>query len=266
MKQDRKFSIRFGAVLIGFICVLTLVSLFYTPYDPYAIDATQRFLAPSAHHWFGTDNFGRDNFSRAVTGARYSLFVASATVALSGFFGVALGLLSGYVGGLADEIILRLTDALSSFPAVLTALVAVTVFSGGKFAIIPALALAFLPSFIRLARSGAMRLKNREFIQAAYISGASRARIMFRYLLPNLLPTLIPAVVIGLSNAILAESGMSYLGLGIQPPTPSWGRMLFEGQSYLFNAPWETLSAGLMMILTVLGFHSLGENLEQKQS
>jgi len=264
MSRGRRFSFRIGAVLIGLICIAALLSLFYTPYDPYAINAAPRFLPPTLQHWFGTDNFGRDNFSRAVTGARYSLLVAAVTVALSGFCGVVLGLLSGYAGGIADEVILRLTDALSSFPAVLTALVAVTVFSGGKFAIIPALALAFLPSFIRLTRSGTMRLKNLDFVQAAYVSGASRARIMFRHLLPNLLPTLIPAVVIGLSNAILAESGMSYLGLGIQPPTPSWGRMLFEGQTYLFNAPWETLSAGLMMILTVLGFHSLGESLEKK--
>ena len=263
MSRGRRFSLRAGTVLISLICAAALISLFYTPYDPYAMDSTQRFLPPSLLHWFGTDNFGRDNFSRAVTGARYSLLVASVTVALSGFAGVVLGLLSGFAGGLADEIILRLTDALSSFPAVLTALVAVTVFSGGKFAIIPALAVAFLPSFIRLTRSGTMRLKNRDFVQAAYVSGASRARIMFRHLLPNLLPTLIPAVVIGLSNAILAESGMSYLGLGIQPPTPSWGRMLFEGQTYLFRAPWETLSAGLMMIVTVLGFHSLGEGLEK---
>jgi peptide/nickel transport system permease protein len=263
MKNDTQPSYRFGAVLIGLICAAALISIFYTPYDPYAIESAQRFLPPSAQHWFGTDNFGRDNFSRAVTGARYSLLVASVTVALSGFCGVVLGLLSGYTGGLVDEIILRLTDALSSFPAVLTALVAVTVFSGGKFAIIPALSIAFLPSFIRLTRSGTMRLKTRGFIQAAYVSGASRARIMFRHLLPNLLPTLIPAVVIGLSNAILAESGMSYLGLGIQPPIPSWGRMLFEGQPYLFRAPWESLSAGLMMIITVLGFHALGENLEQ---
>ncbi|MVB12188.1 putative D,D-dipeptide transport system permease protein DdpC [Caprobacter fermentans] len=263
MNNDRRFSLRVGAVLIFLVCSAALISLFYTPCDPYAIDAAQRFLPPSLHHWFGTDNFGRDNFSRAVTGARYSLFVASVTVALSCFFGVVLGLLSGFAGGIADEIILRLTDALSSFPAVLTALVAVTVFSGGKFAIIPALAIAFLPSFIRLTRSGAMRLKNLDYIQAAYVSGASTARIMFRHLLPNLLPTLIPAVVVGLSNAILAESGMSYLGLGIQPPTPSWGRMLFEGQTYLFHAPWETLSAGLMMVLTVLGFHALGESLEK---
>jgi peptide/nickel transport system permease protein len=263
MKNNREFSLRIGAVLIGLVCAVAIISIFYTPYDPYAIDSANRFLPPSPQHWFGTDNFGRDNFSRAATGARYSLLVAGSTVGISSFVGVSIGLFSGYVGGILDEIILRLTDALSAFPAVLAALVTVTLFGGNKFAIIPALAIAFLPSFIRLARSGAMRLKNQDFILAAYALGASKVCVMFRHLLPNLLPTLIPAIVIGLSNAILAESGMSYLGLGIQPPTPSWGRMLFEGQSYLFRAPWETLSAGLMMILSVLGFHALGEGLDR---
>lgn len=265
MKNNCKFSLRIGAVLIGLICVVAIISLFYTPYDPYAIDSAHRFLPPSARHWFGTDNFGRDNFSRAVTGARYSLFVAGSTMAISSFSGITLGLLAGYVGGILDEIILRLTDALSAFPSVLTALVTVTLFNGNKFAIIPALAIAFLPSFIRITRSSVMRLKNQDFILSAHALGASKTRIMLLHLLPNLLPTLIPAIVIGLSNAILAESGMSYLGLGIQPPAPSWGRMLFEGQSYLFKAPWETLSAGFMMILTVLGFHALGEGLDRSR-
>lgn len=255
-------GLRLGAILVGLVCAASLLSLFWTPHDPYLIDAAQRFLPPSPQHWFGTDNFGRDNLSRAVTGARYSLFVACATVALSGAAGTALGLLAGFSGGFLDGIVLRLTDALSSFPSVLTALVAVTVFGGGKYAVIPALAIAFLPSFLRLSRTGTMRLKNREYIAGAYLLGATKTRILFFHLLPNLLPTLVPAVVVGLSNAILAESGLSYLGLGIQPPTPSWGRMLFEGQSYLFQAPWETLSAGLMMVVTVLGFHCLGEGIQ----
>lgn len=262
-EKSRNLSFCLGITLIGLVTAAALLSLVYTPCDPYAIDAAHRFLPPSPAHWFGTDNFGRDNFSRAMTGARYSLFVAGSTVALSGCAGVLLGLLAGYAGGAADEILLRLTDALSSFPSILTALVAVTVLQG-RYTIIPALSVAFLPSFVRISRSGAMRLKNLDYVQSARVCGASRLRIVLRYLLPNLLPTLIPAVVIGFSNAILAEAGMSYLGLGIQPPTPSWGRMLFEGQTYLFHAPWETLSAGLMMVITVFGFHSLGESLQDR--
>ena len=263
MKRGGSRSSLLGPILTGAVVLAALISLFYTPCDPYAISAATRFLPPSPAHWFGTDNLGRDNFSRAITGARYSLLVSVCTVALSGSAGTALGLFSGYTGGWADEIVMRLTDALASFPGILLALVTVSVLSGGKYAIIPALAVAFLPSFIRLSRSGTLRLKGRDFIDSARVSGASPLRIMFVHILPNLLPTLIPAAAVGLSNAILAESGMSYLGLGIQPPIPSWGRMLFEGQSYLFRAPWEALSAGLMMMITVLGLHSLGDRLQE---
>lgn len=262
MKKERNFNFKLGAVLTGIVFILALGSLFYTPWDPYAINAAHSFLPPSFEHIMGTDNFGRDNFSRAITGARYSLFAAGCTVAASGSVGIVLGLFSGYTGGVADEIIMRLMDALSSFPGVLTALVTVTVLNGEKYAIILALSIAFLPSFTRIIRSGALQYKNREFIESAYICGASKWRIMFVHILPNLLPSLIPAVVIGLSNAILAESGMSYLGLGIQPPIPSWGRMLYEGQSYLLKAPWETLAAGIIMMITVLGFHCIGESLQ----
>ncbi|HEX3016653.1 MAG TPA: ABC transporter permease [Caproicibacter sp.] len=261
MRDEQNFRFRLGLALACVMVLLSVGSLFYTPYDPYAMSPAQRFLAPSLTHLFGTDQFGRDNFSRAITGARYSLFVAAATVFLSGTVGISVGLFIGYAGGAAEAVIMRLTDALASFPGVLTALVAVTVCGGGKYTIIPALAIAFLPSYIRIARSGAQQCKNREYIAAERVCGASTGRILFRHILPNLFSSVVPAVVIGLSNAILAESGMSYLGLGIQPPTPSWGRMLSEGQAFLLKAPWEALSAGLMIFLTVLGFHSLGDSI-----
>jgi peptide/nickel transport system permease protein len=261
MKNTRKFRFQLGAAVIGIMVLLAVVSLFYTPYDPYAMDTAQRFLPPGVSHWFGTDQFGRDNFSRAVTGARYSLLVAAATVALSAAAGVTIGLFTGYLGGALEAVVMRFTDALSSFPGVLMALVAVTVCGAGRFTIIPALAVAFLPGYIRIARSGAQQIKNREYVQAARVCGVSTRRILYRHVLPNIMPSIIPAIIVGLSNAILAESGMSYLGLGIQPPAPSWGRMLAEGQAYLLKAPWEALSAGFMIVLVVLGFNNLGENL-----
>ena len=261
MKNTRKFRFRLGAAVIGIMIFLAVVSLFYTPFSPYAMNPAQRFLPPCLSHWFGTDQFGRDNFSRAVTGARYSLLVATATVVLSGTIGITTGLFTGYLGGALEAVVMRLTDALSSFPGVLMALIAVTVCGGGRFTIILALAVAFLPGYIRIARSGAQQIKSREYIEAARISGVSTRRILYRHILPNIMPSVIPAVVVGLSNAILAESGMSYLGLGIQPPAPSWGRMLAEGQAYLLKAPWEALSAGVMIFLVVLGFNNLGENL-----
>lgn len=261
MKTGRKFRFRLGAAVTGIMIFLAVISLFYTPFSPYAMNPAQRFLPPCLPHLFGTDQFGRDNFSRAVTGVRYSLLAAAATVALSGTVGITIGLFTGYLGGALEAVVMRLTDALSSFPGVLMALIAVTVCGAGRFTIIPALAVAFLPGYIRMARSGAQQLKNREYIEAAHISGVPTWRILYRHILPNIMQYVIPAVVVGLSNAILAESGMSYLGLGIQPPAPSWGRMLAEGQAYLLKAPWEALSAGLMIFLVVLGFNNLGESL-----
>lgn len=263
MRNEQKYRLRFGLILICVMVLFAVVSFFYTPYDPYAMNPAQRFQAPSFAHVFGTDHFGRDNFSRAVTGTRYSLFAAGATILLSGSIGITIGLFVGYTGGAAETIVMRFVDALASFPGVLMALVTVTVCGGGKYTIIPALAVAFLPSFIRIARSGAQQCRRRDYIEAAHVCGISMWRILFRHILPNLLSSVIPAVVIGLSNAILAESGMSYLGLGIQPPAPSWGRMLAEGKAYLMRAPWESLSAGLMIFLAVLGFHTLGDGISE---
>ncbi|HCW80453.1 MAG TPA: peptide ABC transporter permease [Ruminococcaceae bacterium] len=261
--DERRFQLYFGIVLTAIVLLLAVVGIFYAPYDPYAMNSVQRFQPPSLLHLFGTDQFGRDNFSRAMTGARYSLLVAAATVALSGSVGITIGLFIGYEGGAAEAVVMRLTDALASFPGVLLALVAVTAFGGGRYTIIPALAIAFLPSYIRIARSGAKQCRNREFIEAECASDISTGRILFKHILPNIVPSVVPALVIGFSNAILAESGMSYLGLGIQPPIPSWGRMLAEGQAYLLKAPWESLSAGFMIFLTVLGFHNLGDGLSK---
>ncbi len=261
--MERLVYIKLGIALIGFIILISIVSLFYTPYDPYAMNPNDRFLPPSVVHLLGTDNFGRDNFSRVITGSRYTLFVAVSTVSIGAFIGGILGLVAGYFGGIANEIIMRVIDAISSFPTILLALVMVTVINKGRYTIIIALGIVFIPSFTRIVRSGTLQHRNSEFVTSAYIYGASHIRIMFVHILPNLRHSLISSVIIGLSHAILAEAGMSYLGMGIQPPIPSWGRMLFEGQTYLFNAPWEVLSSGLMIMITVLGFHYAGEGIQK---
>lgn len=261
MKISKNTSMLLGIILIGFVLALTAVGLFFTPFSVDAMDISQRFAPPSFPHLFGADNFGRDILSRVMVGARFTLLIAVSTVGISVAAGIVLGLFSGYFGGIVDECIMRVIDALNSFPGILLALVMVTVLSQAKFSIIVALAVLFTPSFTRIVRTGTLEYKNREFIDRARVCGASPLRILFIHLLPNLYPSLLSAVVIGLSNAILAESSMSYLGLGIQPPTPSWGRMLFEAQSYLFNAPWLAIVPGLMIMVTVLGFHSIGEGL-----
>ncbi|NWJ46873.1 MAG: ABC transporter permease [Chloroflexi bacterium] len=257
------FDFKIGFALTGFIVLLVLVGQFYTPYDPYIMNTLQRFSPPSFSHFFGTDNFGRDNFSRVMIGTRFTLLVAISTVTIGAFSGIVLGLVAGYIGGAIDEVIMRLIDAMTSFPGILLALVMVTVLDRGDYTIIVALGILFIPSYTRIVRSGALQFKNREFVLSALGIGASPFRIMFIHLLPNIYPQLLTGVIIGLSNAILAESSLSYLGLGIQPPTPSWGRMLFEAQSYLFNAPWYALAPGFMIMITVLGFNFIGEGLRK---
>lgn len=263
MKNTARADFIIGFTFTGFVLLLILISLVFTPYDPELMNVQSRFLAPGTGYLFGTDNFGRDIFSRIMVGAKFTMLVALVTVTISTLAGTALGLVAGYAGRAADEMIMRLMDASNSFPGILFALVMVTVLNQGKYTIIIALSILFVPSFTRIARSGTLQYKNSEFVKSAVVFGASGGRILFVHILPNLYPSLLSAVVVGLSNAILAESGMSYLGLGIQPPTPSWGRMLFEAQNCLFNAPWYALAPGLMIVLTVVGFNCLGEGIRK---
>ena len=226
-------EIRIGCCLTGAIILLALISLFYTPYDINYMDIRMRMAPPSFQHLFGTDNMGRDVFSRAITGARFTLLVAVSTVAGCTLITSVLGLASGYVGGLVDEVIMRIIDAINSFPGILIALIIVTVMQHGSYTIILALCIMFIPSFTRIVRTGTLQL-------------------------------LLSSVIVGLSNAILAEASMSYLGLGIQPPAPSWGRMLYEAQSIIFSAPWCALAPGLMIVVTIVGFNCIGEGLRKK--
>jgi peptide/nickel transport system permease protein len=253
-----------GIALTLLMLALTLAGIFYTPYDYNDIDAARRFTPPGAEHLLGTDNFGRDIFSRIMTGSKYTLLVALLTVAGSALAGSALGLFSGYAGGIFDEVVMRLMDALSSFPGILLALVMAALLGPGEITLIIALFILFIPGYVRIIRSGTLQYKNRDFIKAAELWGCPAPRLLFVHILPNLLPSLLSAVALGLGNAILAEATMSYLGLGIQPPIPSWGRMLAESQNYLFNAPWCALAPGIMIMLTVLGFHFLGEGIRRR--
>ena len=257
-------KLRTGAVLALFMGLLTIIGMFYLPYDYNAMDSAKRFSPPGISHIMGTDNFGRDVFSRIMAGAKYTLLTALLTVAGSAAAGSALGMLAGFAGGVWDEITIRLMDTLSSFPGILLALVMVSLMDNSPVTLVLALLIIFIPGFTRIMRNGVLQLKNRDFVLTARIAGIPYPRIVFVHIFPNLLPQLLSASVIGLSNAILAESTMSYLGLGIQPPIPSWGRMLSESQTFLFNAPWCSLAPGIMIMLTVLAFHYLGEGLREQ--
>lgn len=224
----------------------------------------ERSSPPSLAHLAGTDSMGRDVFSRLMVGARFTLAVALVTVACSSAVGVALGMASGFAGGSADEALMRLMDALNSFPGMLVALVVVCALDFTKYAIAVALCVMFIPSYARIARMETIRIKDSPFVKNARAFGASNFRLLYSRIFPNVFPMLLPSIVVGFSNAILAESGMSYLGLGIQPPAPSWGRMLSESQNVIFSSPWCALSAGLSIVCAVSGFNCLGEGLRKK--
>jgi peptide/nickel transport system permease protein len=252
-----------GAVIGIIIVTMSLLSFFWVPHDFNRIDTSIRLQPPGVSHIFGTDNFGRDVFSRIMAGGKNSLIIALCTVAGAAIIGCFLGLFAGYLGGITEEIIMRIIDTLSSFPGIVLALLMVAVMDNSQFSLFLALLILFIPSYTRIMRTGAMQYKNALFIQAEKILGAGFFRITFIHILPNLAPSLLSASVIGLSNAILAESTMSYLGMGIQPPYPSWGRMLFESQSWFFNAPWYSLAPGAFIMLTVIAFHLLGEGIKK---
>lgn len=262
--DNGKAELKIGCVLTGIIVFLAVLSVFWTPYDINYMDYTARLAAPSLQHIFGTDNLGRDIFSRAIKGGGYTLVVAVSTVAGCTVISSILGLLGGFFGGFVDEIIMRVIDSVNSFPGILIALIIVTVMKSSDYTIIIALCIMFVPSFTRIVRTGTLQYKNANFVWSNKIFGDSDLRLLLVHIFPNIMPMLLSSIIVGLSNAILAESSMSYLGLGIQPPKPSWGRMLFEAQSYIFKAPWCALAPGLMIVVTIVGFNCIGEGLRKR--
>ena len=258
-------ELKAGLILAVLILLMLFTGFFRIPRDnANVMDSNIRFQPPGLAHPLGTDNFGRDILVRIITGSRYTIVLALCTVAGAAVLGSVLGLFAGYSGGIRDEIIMRLMDAVSSFPGILFALAMVALMGNSQFTLFTALLILFVPGYTRIMRSGALQYKQADFILAERLLGASHARIIFIHILPNLAPSLLSASSLGLSNAILAEATMSYLGLGIQPPLPSWGRMLSESQNFLLNAPWCALAPGIFIMLTVIAFHCLGDGLRRK--
>lgn len=257
------YNLRIGAVITITMCVFILIGFVYTPYNPEAMDETQKLAGISWHHFLGCDNFGRDIFSRVLKGSGTTLLVATGTILIGTGAGIILGALTGYYGGWLDEILMRINDAIFAFPSILLALVFISLLGTGTVNIVIALGIAFIPSFARIVRSEFLRCKNMDYVKQAKLIGAGDLRIMFVHILPNTLPVLLSSVMIGFNNAVLAEAGMSYLGIGVQPPFASLGRMLSEAQAYLFTRPGYALSIGIFIILLVLGFGLLGEGIKE---
>ncbi len=261
MKRKKNYSLTVGGTLTLVFLLFALVGQVWTPYSPTAMDSTAVCLFPCAAHPMGTDNFGRDILSRVMEGSGSTFFVAICTVLIGGAFGTLIGALTGYFGGRADNLVMRFNDILLSFPSILLALIFVSLLGPGRYNIILALGVLFIPSFARIVRSEVIRFRELDFVRSARIMGAGPLRIIFFHILPNARVSILTAAAIGFNNAVLAEASMSYLSLGIQPPDPSLGRMLSEAQSYLFQAPWYAIFPGLTIILIVLGFSMVSEGL-----
>ena len=259
MKTKASLRLMIGGSLVGCFLLMLVVSFFYTPFAVNEMRSTERFLPPGKPYLLGTDNFGRDIFSRIMKGTQTAFLVGTLSVLFGMAFGVSLGALSGYFGGWADQIITQISAVIQAFPGVLLALMIVAILGPGTFNTIVALSITALPGFIRITRSGFLQLKEYSFVEAAKTIGVSPLMIMLRHILPNLLPSLLVAASNGFAGALLAEAGLSYLGLGVQPPEPSWGRMLNEAQGYLLRAPWYSLAPGLVLVLAVLGFNLLSD-------
>lgn len=251
-----------GGALSGTITALILIGCIWTPYDPTAMESG-KFLPPSMAHLLGTDNFGRDIFSRVLQGAGTSFFIAVCVVLIGCLGGIVIGSLCGYYGGVADLVLTRVCDSITAFPSILLALVIIAVLGSGVYNIVLALGILFIPSFARVVRGEFARCRDLNYIKSARLMGVSNGRIMVCHILPNTWPVLLSSITIGFNNAILSEAGMSFLGLGIQPPYASLGSMLSDSQTYLKSAPWYALGTGGAIIVLILGFSLLGEGLQR---
>lgn len=263
-KKQKNWNLIIGGVLTGFVLIFVLTGFFYTPYDPEAMDAATKLAGISGKHWMGCDHFGRDILSRVLKGSGTTFLVALGTVSIGAGVGTLIGAVTGYYGGVVDEVLMRMNDALFAFPSILLALVFVSLLGTGTYNVIIALGIAFIPSFARIVRSQFLYQKNMDYVSSAKLQGASDLRIMFVHILPNTMTVLSSTIMIGFNNAVLSEAGMSFLGIGVQPPDASLGRMLSEAQSYLFTAPGFALFPGITIILMVLGFSLLAEGLANK--
>jgi len=257
----RHLTFTLGLAITALLLLTAAVSLVYTPRDPLEMSMEARLEGPSESHPLGTDQFGRDLLSRIMVGSETSILVGVIAVGIGMGLGVFLGMLSGYFGGWLDETFMRLMDAVQGFPAILSALLITAVSKPSVVISMVAIGVAFLPVFARLTRASFLELRDREFVLAARALGTGDVALIGRHILPNTLAPLIVQATISFPVAILAEAALSYLGLGTQPPHPSWGLMLREAQAFLGLSPWFAIFPGTAIALTVLGFNLLGDGL-----
>ena len=260
----RSASLLAGAAMVALLLVAALASYVWAPAAAFEIDVPHKLEAPSAAHWLGTDSLGRDVVALLVVGSRVSIAVGLIAVGIGIGFGVALGLLAAVERGWIEEAVMRAADFGFAFPALLSAIMLTAIYGPGLLTSIVAIGIFNVPVFIRITRASALMVRSREFVTAARALGKGEWQITFEHVLPNILPMLIVQATIQFALAILAEAALSYLGLGTQPPMPSWGRMLNDAQLQLFRAPLLAVWPGIAIAFTVLGLNLLGDGLRDR--
>jgi peptide/nickel transport system permease protein len=256
--------VRVGLLIVLLTVFAAVAGPFLSPWDPSAQELARRLESPSAAHPLGLDELGRDILARLLVGARISLLVGIAVVSVSSAAGMLFGSIAGYFGGVVDDVISRVIDVLMAFPGILLAIALVAVLGPSLVNVVLALSVIGWVGYARLVRGQALRARELEFVQAARASGASAARIVLRHILPTAIPAVVVQATLGMAGAIIAEAALSFLGLGVQPPTPSWGTMLDAGRAHLFDAPHLTIFPGLAIATLVLGFNFLGDGLRDR--
>ncbi len=260
MARDNKLAV-LSAIVILLMVLAAVFAPFLSKYDPAYMDLMKRLSAPSAEHLFGTDEAGRDILARTLYGARVSLLVGVVPTVVSMLIGAVLGAVSGFAGGFTDTLIMRIADIMLAFPSMLLAMVIMYVLGDGLINVFLTLAIVNWASVARIVRSETLRLKETEYVEAARVIGVRKAVIIFRHILPNCIPTLIVLFTLNVPSAILTESSLSFLGLGIQAPDASWGLMVNTGRQFLYNAPWLSLIPSAAIMIIVLAFNFLGDGL-----
>jgi len=250
-----------GGLIVALVAILAILAPWIAPYDPTSIHVRDILLAPSWEHWCGTDTLGRDVFSRMLYGARVSLAVGFVAVGISLIIGLMLGAVAGYAGGRTDAMLMRATDMVLCFPTFFLILAVIAFLEPSIWNIMIVIGLTSWMGVARLVRAEFLSLRQREFVLAAHSLGVPPLRMMWRYLLPNAMGPVLVSAVLGVAGAVLVESGLSFLGLGVQPPDPSWGNILTEGKDNIQIAWWLSLYPGLAILITVLGYNLLGEGL-----
>lgn len=251
-----------GAIIVVIFVVMALFPAVIAPYGPNKVGVGPRLADPSLSHLMGTDSIGRDVFSRIVYGARLSVLIGVGSVLVGTVAGTVIGLISGYVGGLTDTLSQRGVDALMTFPGLILALVILTIWGQGTTQLIFTIAILIIPGAARIVRGATLSEKNNQYVEAAHVLGASQGRVLFRHILPNIMAPIIVIVSVMVGVAILVEAALSFLGLGVPPPTASWGQMLsIEGRTYMLQQPWLAIWPGLAITLVVLGLNLLGDSL-----